>query len=138
MENSHQHWRALNLNVPVSGTSDPWIAGRRYSEISADVAEVLGGRGGLKAQILGDTVGSDGQPESISLHFWYDDLPIAIEAFAHSSERLGLPDRTRLTHVERFPDCSFKHHVMIHWIDGRLDSYSKELTDEVLLDPNSG
>jgi hypothetical protein len=112
--------------------------GRKYFEISADVSKALNGLGGLSGEVSGDMTSRAGHLEMIHFHFFYDDLTAAVEAFRDQWTTIGFPDRTRLTHVERFPDCSFAHHVMIRWIDGKMDPYSTVLSDDVLLNPTNG
>lgn len=138
MKNTHQHWKALKLQIPVGGAEDPWIAGRKYFQITADISRALAGSGGLSGGEAGDRKNRAGHLEMLYLHYFYDDLAAAVEAFRAQWTSIRFPDRTRLTHIERFPDCSFVHHVMIRWIDGRMDPYSTNLTDAVRLNPTNG
>jgi hypothetical protein len=137
MSNSHQHWRALALHIPVSGKTDSWIAGRSWAMISAHLMRLLPSDCRVNGKILGDTTDESGSPIELYGHFQYEDLAVAVRAFSDIWPRAGFPNGTRLIHVERFPDCSFKHHVLVRWIDGRMDPFSTELTDEVLLGPHN-
>ena len=92
---------------------------------------------GLNGEINGQTTDANGTVKELSAFFQYDVLADAVLAFERVWLMANFPERTRLTHVERFPDCSFRHHVMIRWIDGKMDSFSIELVDEVLLNPNN-
>src|ERR1700722_9878893 len=106
MKNSHQHWRALSLRVPVNGDSDPWIAGRIYPQISTELMKLLPSQAGLSGEILGDTTSANGSLTEVCFHFQYEDLCAAVLALRAVWMQAKFPDRTRLTHVERFPDCS--------------------------------
>jgi hypothetical protein len=92
---------------------------------------------GLCGELLGHTTDAKGSVTELYFHFVYEDLALAVTALRDIWTRAGFPNRTRLTHVERFPDCSFKIHVMIRWIDGRMDPFAMELTDEVLAGPHN-
>jgi len=137
MKNSHEHWCALVLHIPVNGKTDPWMAGRNWAKISAHLMSLLPTDCGVKGEINGRTTDAGGSPIELCGHFDYEDLAVAVHAFKDIWTRAEFPNRTTLTHVERFPDCSFKHHVLIRWIDGRMDPFSTELTDEVLLGPHN-
>jgi hypothetical protein len=137
MNNSQQHWRALVLHIPVNGYADLWIAGRSWTRISADLMRLLPSECGLKGETLGGRTDTNGLPTELHGQFQYEDLAVAVHALRAISGRAGFPNRTRLTHVERFPDCTVKHHVLIRWVDGRMDPFSTELTDEVLLGPHN-
>ncbi len=136
MKNSH-HWRALSLRIPVCGKSDPWVANRNWTQISADLALLFPANSGVVGGIHGHTLDENGVVKELAAHFQYEDLFRAVDAFRSIWIRADFPDRTRLTHVERFPDCTFKHHVMIRWIDGTMNPLSFALTDDVLLGPHN-
>jgi hypothetical protein len=137
MKNSHQHWRALELHIPINGNSDPWVAGRKWPNISAQLMRLLPPKAGVKGEILGGTSDADGSPIELCGHFQYEDLVAAVRAFESIWAQAEFPNGTKLIHVERFPDCTFKFHVLIRWIDGNLDPFSTELTDAVLLGPHN-
>ena len=138
MKPTHQHWRQLSLHVPVSGHSDPWIAGRRLFEIEAAFTDALPPDCGVIVGGGGSMTRGDGSPVELNFSFWYGQLRTAVLAFRDCWQTLGLPDYSRLTHVERFPDCSFEFHVMIRSIAGRFDPFSTELTDDNRLGPHNG
>lgn len=137
MQNTKNHWRALEVSVPVNGDSDPWIDGRRYNQITEDVASILGTKGGLLGETSGRTSSSSMKVMEVRFHYWYTDLCEAINCFIDSWGELNYPNRTLITHVERFPDCTFKHHVMIRWIDGVMDPKCTELGSDNLLGPHN-
>ena len=137
MKNSHQHWRALTLSIPVCGKSDPWVANRNWTQISEDLAQLLPANSGVEGGISGQTTDENGVVKELAAHFQYEDLPRAVHAFRSIWIHAGFPDRTRLNHVERFPDCTINHHVMIRWIDGAMNPLSFALTDDVRLGPHN-
>jgi hypothetical protein len=138
MKQSHTHWRALNLKVPVCGRSDPWLGGRKNFEMERHLMETLPLTSGLIGGSAGEMTDRGGTLLELNFHFWYEDLERAVLAFRDAWASLRFPDRTRLTHVERFPDCSFQHHVLIRWIEGRMDPFSSQLRDDVILGPHNG
>ncbi len=138
MKPSKDHWCALNLKIPVSGRSDPWLGGRKNFEMERHLMDTLLPSAGLIAGSAGEMTDGGGTLLELNFHFWYEDLEQAVLAFRDAWSSLCFPDRTRLTHVERFPDCSFQHHVLIRWIEGRMDPFSTQLCDAFILGPHNG
>jgi hypothetical protein len=138
-----EHYCMLDLRVPVQGKGrnaqgDPWLAGRTVVQAQENLFAVLGHAGGLQGHTPGDTHDRAGNLLELRFGFWYDDLQTAVNRFTETWDELKLPDRTRLTHIERFPDCSFQFHVMIRWIGGKMDPYSTVLSGDNLLTPRNG
>lgn len=69
MKNSHLHWRALSLNNSVDGATDPWIAGRNWMQISADLMQLLPRDSGAKGEINGQSTHQDGSLFELHGHY---------------------------------------------------------------------
>ena len=137
-----ERYRLLTLSIPIQGkgfdgAGDPWLAGRTKVEVNEHIFRTLGHVGGLQEAERGQMTGK-GNLQEINYSFFYEDLTVAVHQFANNWLLLDFPDRTRLTHVERLPaDPFFRHHVMIRWIDGRMDPFSTILSDSNLLTPQT-
>ena len=135
MRNTHSHWRSLNLNIPVRGVESNWLKGRNYSEISVHVSKVLRGRGGLKGEICGDSVATNGEIIDVAFNYWYEDLADAVTAFEESWEALGFPDAGAMRHTERLPDCTFVMHTLLTRDVGGFSEVFKTLSEANLKRP---
>lgn len=142
MTNTKEHYRMLNLTVPLDGKGpcaegDPWLAGRTLMQAREHLFAVLGATGGLQGNIPGHRTDRTANLVELSFGFWYENLETAVNRFAESWQELRFPERTRLTHVERFPDASFKFHVMLRWVGGKMNPWLTSLSDDNLLTPHN-
>jgi hypothetical protein len=142
MTNTKDHYCMLNLRVPLHGKGldahgDPWLAGRSVREATAHLFSVLGHVGGLQGHTPGSTHDRAANLLDLNFGFWYEDLHAAVNRFAETWLELKFPERTRLSHTERFPDCSFQFHVLIRSIDGKMNPYSTTLSDDNLSGPHN-